>query len=339
MDRSSIERRRHQRGIMVMLSLTLFIIIVFIISMNIGQIRLSPSEVWQTLIGEGTRRQGLILFDFRLPQIVISIMVGAGLAVSGCILQGIMRNPLAEPGILGINAGAGLAVLIFVYFYPSSVFGSVFMMPLVALIGAGAAALLIFGIAHKKGEGISAIRLVLSGIGVAAGINACMIIISLRLDPQNYQLIYVWLAGSITGTNWTYVLAFLPWIVLIFPYVLYKAKVMNVLNLGDATALGLGAAVSKERTRLLVAAVALAGACVAVGGSIGFVGLIGPHLARRLVGPRHQLLLPTSMLCGALLLIVADTITRGISITIPTGIIVAIIGAPYFLYLLAKNHA
>ncbi|USB31902.1 iron ABC transporter permease [Paenibacillus sp. YPG26] len=335
---SQAESRRRTRGFTVMLGLAILILIMFLISMNLGQIRLTPSEIVQTLIGQGTPKQNLILFEFRLPQIIISVLVGAGLALSGCLLQGVTGNPLAEPGILGINAGAGLAVIIFVYFYPAELLGSVYLMPLLALAGAAASAALIYYLAYKKGEGLSAIRLVLSGIGIAAGINAFTIVITLKLDPQNHQLIYTWLAGSIRGTDWNYVLSFIPWLLVLIPYCLYKAKVLNVLTLGDPAAMGLGTAVNKERPRLMAAAVVLAGVCVAVGGAISFVGLICPHLARRLVGPKHEYLLPASMLCGGLLMLVADAITRVLvnSASIPIGVVVAVIGAPYFLYLLAK---
>ncbi|MNI33127.1 Iron-uptake system permease protein FeuC [compost metagenome] len=200
-------------------------------------------------------------------------------------------------------------------------------------------ATLIYVLAYKKNEGLSPTRLILVGIAVAAGISALMIVLTLKLDPQNYQFVAIWLAGSIWGTNWKFVLALLPWLLVLLPYAFYKARVLNVLNLGEQVATGLGTKVEGERVRMLAVAVGLAGSCVAVGGAIGFVGLIGPHLARRLVGPKHQFLLPASALAGALLLIVSDTIGRSILQTseIPTGIVVAIIGAPYFLYLLAKS--
>lgn len=337
----SVHRRRRNRGITVMIVIGVLIILAFIVSMNIGYIRLSPLEVTKTLFGMGTDKQSLILFDFRLPRIVISVLVGAGLAVSGCILQGVSRNALADPGILGINAGAGLMVMLFISFYPSTSAAPVYLLPVLALIGAGLTALLIYTLAYKRHEGLSPTRLVLTGIAVAAGISAAMIVLTLRLDPNKYQFVATWLAGSIWGTNWKFVLALLPWIAVLLPFVFYKARVMNVLNLGEQTATGLGAPVEKERLMLLAAAVGLAGSSVAVSGGIGFVGLIGPHLARQLVGPKHQQLLPASALAGGLLMIVADTIGRLIlqPSEIPTGIVVAVIGAPYFLYLLAKSRA
>ncbi|MFD3257616.1 FecCD family ABC transporter permease [Paenibacillus lentus] len=337
---SSSNKRRMKRGVVVMTILGILIISAFIVSMNTGYIRLSPLDVVKTLFGMGTEKQSLILFQFRLPRIVISVLIGAGLAVSGCILQGISRNALADPGILGINAGAGLMVMLYVSFYPTTSAGSIFLLPVLALVGAGFTAALIYVLSYKRNEGISPTRLILTGIGVAAGISAAMIVLTLKLDPNKYQFVATWLAGSIWGSNWKFVLALLPWIVILLPYVFYKARVMNVLNLGENTATGLGAPVEKERLLLLAAAVGLAGSSVAVSGGIGFVGLIGPHLARRLVGPKHQLLLPTSALIGALLVVVADTIGRWIlqPSEIPTGIVVAVIGAPYFLYLLTKTR-
>lgn len=335
------EKKRRTRGITVMSVLAILIIVLFIVSMNTGFMRLTPMEVLHTLLGDGTRQQKLILFDFRLPRIVISLLVGAGFAVSGCILQSLSRNALAEPATLGISAGAGFAVIIFISFFPATTSAPVFVLPLLALGGAGLTAALIYILAYRREDGLSPTRLILIGIAVAAGINACQLVLALRLDPNHYQFVATWIAGKIWGGDWKFVLALLPWIVILLPYSFYKARILNVLNLGDQTSLGLGMRLEKERLLLLVTAVALAGACVAVSGGIGFVGLIAPHLARRLVGPRHQVLLPASALTGALLMITADTIGRWIlqPAEVPTGIVVAIIGAPYFLYLLAKSKA
>lgn len=338
---NSFDSSRHKRGLLVMLVLTLLIVIVFIISVNTGYIRLTPLDLLKTLFGKGTAKQELILFDFRLPRIVISILIGAGLAVSGAVMQGVFRNALADPGILGINAGAGLMVMLLISFYPTTSAAPVFLLPIVAFVGAACTAALIYALAYKRHQGISPIRLLLTGVALAAGVSAAMIVLTLRLDPDKYQFVATWLAGSIWGTSWKFVLSLLPWIVILLPYVIYKARVLNVLNLGEQTATGLGAAVTKEQFRLLAAAVGLAAASVAVSGGIGFVGLVGPHLARRLAGPKHQLMLPASALLGSLLVITADTIGRWIlqPSEIPTGIVVAVIGAPYFLYLLARTKS
>jgi len=328
------KRWQNSRGMTVLIILAVLIFIVLLISMNTGYVKLTPIEVIRTFFGGGTDRQHLILFQFRLPRIVISILVGMGLSVSGCILQGVTRNGLAEPGLLGINAGAGLAVLTYIMYFPPTQQTPVFLLPLLAFGGAAIAALVIYALAFKKNEGISPFRLILTGIAIAAAIHAATVAITLQLSPEKFKFVERWNAGSIWGASWNFVYALLPWIIVLVPYAIYKARTLNVLSLGDQLAKGLGTRVEKERIRLLGVAVALAGASVAVSGGIAFVGLIAPHLARRLVGSRHEILLPVSALSGALLLILADTLARPSEI--PTGIVVAVIGAPYFLYLLAR---
>lgn len=336
---SVTEQRRRKRAAIVMTILGILIVSAFIISMNTGYIRLSPLDVVRTLFGAGTVKQELILFDFRLPRIVISVIIGAGFAVSGCILQGLFRNPLADPGLLGINSGAGLMVVLYVSFFPNLKLTNVFIMPVLAFGGAAATAAIIYILSSKRYQGMIPTRMILVGIAVQAGINALMIVLTLALDPEQFQQVSVWLAGSIWGASWKYVLAVLPWLIVLIPFAMYKARTLNVLNLGDQMATGLGTQLGRDRLWLLGAAVGLAGSCVAVGGGIAFVGLIGPHLARRLVGPQHQILIPASALTGGLIVIIADTIVRAISTTsIPTGIAVAVIGAPYFLYLLSRTR-
>ncbi len=307
-----------------------------------GYIRIAPVDVVKIFIGLGTDKDKLVLFDFRLPRMVIAILIGAGLAISGAILQGISQNGLADPGILGVNAGAGLFIVVFIFFFQGSTSSlgtfSIFVMPLAALTGGLLAAFLIYTIAWKKG--VTPTRLILVGIGVNAAFGAALLIFQMKMNPRDFMQATIWLSGSIWGTNWKFVLAILPWILILIPVVIYKARYLNVLSLGDSTATGLGTAVEKERRKLLILAVALAGACVSVGGGIAFLGLVAPHLARRIVGPKHQILLPTTALMGALLLLVADTIGRNIlsPSEVPVGIVVSILGAPYFIYLLMKTN-
>ena len=281
-------RKDRKRKIITLSVLAALIVLVFLISMNTGVIRLSPLEVIKTLFGSGTDKQELVLFEFRLPRIVISLLIGAGLAISGCVMQGISRNELADPGILGINAGAGLMVMLFISFFPSTSEAPVYLLPVLALIGASLSAALICVLAYKKNQGFKPTGLLLTGIALSAGISAAMIVLTLRLSPEKYQFVATWLAGSIWGSSWKFVLALLPWILVLLPFVMYKAQVMNVLNLGESMATGLGASVTREQLKLLAAAVGLAASCVAVSGGIGFVGLIAPHLSRRLVGAKHQ---------------------------------------------------
>ncbi|WP_107942034.1 FecCD family ABC transporter permease [Metasolibacillus fluoroglycofenilyticus] len=331
------QKKIRKKNLAILITLVVLIIITFVISMNTGVIKLTPLEVFRTLFGQGDAQQQLILFEFRLPRIVLAVLVGISLAVSGAILQGISRNALADPGILGINAGAGLAVMLFVSFFSTTKAAPVYLLPVLAFIGSGLTAIVIYTLSYKRHEGITPMRLILTGIAVAAGISSMMIVLTLRLTPENYQFIATWLAGSIWGSNWKFVLSLLPWLIVLLPFVYSKSRVLNVLNLGELTAVGLGASIEKERRLLLAASVGLAGASVSVSGGIGFVGLVAPHLARQLVGAKHQFLLPAAALLGGLLVLMADTIGRSIfePSEIPAGIVVAVLGAPYFLYLLA----
>ncbi len=333
------ERAKQLRGYTVLTISTVLVITFFVISMNIGYIHLTCAEMLEILLGFGTVKQNLVLLDLRLPRIMIALFVGAALSLSGCILQGVSRNPLADPGILGINAGGGMAVVLFITFYPIQAGVSVFLLPFIAFIGASLAAGLIYVLAYRHNQGLSGVSLVLVGIAVTAGLSAAMIIFTIRMNPNDYHFISVWLAGSIWGSNWSFVLALIPWLLVLIPFTFYKAPVLNVLGLGDQIAIGVGVALEKERFALLAAAVGLASSCAAVSGAIGFVGLIGPHLARQLVGNRHQLLIPASALVGSLLFVVADIVARVLfqPSEIPTGIVIAVIGTPYFLYLLAKS--
>lgn len=325
----------------IIVTLIILILAMCFVSLSTGVIQIAPADVIKTIFNNGTARQELILFDFRLPGIVLALLIGAGLAVSGVILQGITQNELADPGILGINTGAGLAVVLFLYFFKGQIDVSsslsIFMMPIAALVGAIVAALIIYALAWKKG--VNPIRLVLVGIGVNAGFAAILTIFQLKMDPQNFRQATVWLSGDIWNASWSFVFALLPWMFILIPIALHKAHSLNVLNLGDDVAAALGTTVETERRLLLFIAVALAGASVAAGGGIAFLGLVVPHIARKLMGPLHQYIIPISTLIGALLLMVSDTIGKNLlaPTQIPVGIIVALLSAPYFVYLLIRT--
>ncbi len=323
------------------LALFLAIIVTLVLSLNLGVIRISPLEIFRTVTGNGDAQNEMVLFQFRLPRMTIALLIGAGMAVSGALLQSVTRNELADPGIIGINAGAGFAVVLYIFLFEGSTVVSdslsIYMMPLSALIGAITAAVLIYAISWKNG--VSPIRLILVGIGINSAFAALIIIFQLKMDPDDFTRATVWLSGNISGTDWSYVLALLPWILLFVPLAIYKGKSLNTLYLGEDVAQGLGTKVERERMTVLFIAVALAGASVAVGGGIAFLGLVVPHLSKKLVGPTHERFLPIAALMGALLLVVADTIGRNILAPseIPVGLIVSIIGGSYFIYLLMKT--
>lgn len=318
------------------------IFITIIISIHTGQIKMPIRDVLATLTGNGTSSQELTIFQFRLPRICMALLVGMGISISGAILQGISQNPLADPGIIGINSGASFTVVLYMFFFQGTVFFngwlSIFLMPLIALFGAFFAAFLIYILSFKNGK-ITPIRLLLVGIGINAAFNAGLIIFQMKMEPQDFTRAIVWLSGSIWGTNWIFVLALLPWIVILIPWAIYKSRILDIIQLGEPIAIGVGVDVAKEQRILLIIAVTLAGVSVSVGGGITFLGLITPHIARRLVGGNHARLLPLTAVLGALLLLFADTIGRVIMapMELPVGIVVSILGAPYFIYLLVKN--
>jgi iron complex transport system permease protein len=334
------EKLKQKRFSFMIGLLAILILILFIFSLNMGVVRIGPMDVFKTLVGMGTPRDELVLVDFRLPRMLLALVIGAALAVSGAILQGVSKNDLADPGILGINSGAGFAVILFIYFFQGSMNSvstvGIFLMPLFALMGAVAAAFIIYILAWKRG--IDPVRLILVGIGVNSGFAAVIIIFQLKMNPQDFMQAAVWLSGDIWGANWKFVSIICPLILLLLPFAFYKSHVLNLLNLGDQVAKGLGIRVERERRLLLLVAVALAGFGVAAGGGIAFLGLVAPHISKRIMGPKHQMFLPVTALLGSLLLLLADTIGKNIlaPTEIPVGIVVAILSAPYFIYLLMK---
>lgn len=315
--------------------------IVFLISMNTGFMKLGVGETLKTLVGFGNEEQKLILFHFRLPRIVISILVGIGLSLSGCVIQGISKNPLAEPGLLGINAGAGLIVVIYLIFLGENSMLSMFTLPLLAFVGG----LTIFGIiillSTEKDGKLHPTIFLLSGVAIQTGVMALTTILVLKLDDTKYDFVAMWQSGSIWASNWKYILVLLPWVIGGTFYLMKKSKVLDLMNLDDEVSLSLGLSLEKERKHLMFCAVALAASCVSVSGNIGFIGLLAPQLSKKLVGGDHRVLLPTTAVIGGLIVLVADTVGRSIiqPLEVPTGIVVAIVGAPYFIYLLCRKRS
>lgn len=333
-------KKKKYKRTMVMIFLA--IVAVFLISLNTGEIRISPMDTFKTFFGLGSEMDALVLFEFRLPRMVIALLVGASIAVSGAIWQGVSQNGLADPGILGVNAGAGFAVVLFIFAFQGSMSNlgdfTIFVLPLFAFVGAAFAAFLIYVLAWKKG--ITPVRLILTGIGINAAFSAAIVVIQLKMSPNDFNQAIVWLSGSIWGSSWTYVLSVVPWMLIFLVLAMVRARYLNIMNLGDQISYGLGISVHKERSFLMLIAVALAGASVAVAGSISFLGLAAPHLARKLVGPKHQGMIPASAMIGALLLLLADTLGRVILAPseVPVGLVVSALGAPYFIYLLMKTN-
>lgn len=323
--------------------LTILIIITILTSLNMGSLAIEPLDVIKTLIGQGSKSHEIAIFKLRLPRIVIAILVGTALSIAGTILQGVTKNDLADSGILGINSGSALFVVIYIYLMNGNVYDgvsniTVFTMPIVALLGAMFGAFLIYILAWKNG--INSSRLLLVGIGINVAFTSLLTIFQLRFTTQEFNRVMAWTSGSIWGSSWKYVLAILPFILIFTLLTIYKARYLDALILGDEVATGLGIEVEKERRKLIIFSVILAGVATSVAGSIAFLGLVSPHIARKLVGPKHKSLIPTAALVGTLILLVGDTIARNIiaPMELPVGIIVAIIGVPYFIYLMLTTE-
>ncbi|CEO25715.1 FecCD family ABC transporter permease [Paraclostridium sordellii] len=337
-----ISINKNKKFTLVVGILVILIITTFLVSLNTGSLAIAPSDVIKTLIGQGSKSQEIAIFKLRLPRIVIGILVGTALAIAGTILQGVTKNDLADSGILGINSGAALFVVVYIFIMNGNVYDgisnmTIFTMPLVALIGAIFGAFLIYILAWKNG--INSSRLLLIGIGINVAFTSILTIFQLKFTTQEFNRVMAWTSGSIWGASWKYVLAILPFILIFVILTIYKSRYLDALNLGDEVATGLGVEVEKERRKLIIYAVILAGVATSVAGSIAFLGLIAPHIARKLVGPKHKNLIPTAALVGSLILLVGDTIARNIiaPMELPVGIVVSIIGVPYFIYLMLAD--
>ncbi|BCB02724.1 FecCD family ABC transporter permease [Bacillus sp. KH172YL63] len=323
----------------LLIALFILIITTAFVSIGLGYSSVSYDRLLPTLLGEGTFKEEFILFSIRLPRIIITILAGMALSLSGSILQGITRNDLADPGIIGINAGAGVSIAVFFLFFPIDAASFAYALPLVAFGGALVTACLIYVFSYSKRNGIQPVRLVLIGVGFSMALSGLMIILISSAERAKVDFIAKWLAGNIWGTDWPFIWAILPWLLILIPLALYKAQMLNVLGLSEPVSIGVGVSINRERFIMLLVAVALAASAVSVTGGIAFIGLMAPHMAKALVGPRNQLFIPVAILLGGWLLLLADTIGRNILEPdgIPAGIMIALIGAPYFMYLLLKK--
>ena len=312
-------------------------------SMSIGKYHIAIPDIVKTLFGYGTSMQTTVIRSIRLPRILVAVFVGAALSTSGCILQTVTKNELAEPGIIGLNAGSSLAVILLItsggaFYYQKISNLTIFLMPFISIIGALAAALLIYGLAYKKKK-VAPTRLILTGIGVNAGINAIITVYQLNMSKGDYNQALTWISGSLWGTNWSYFYFLAPITILVIVLTMYKNKILDVLDLGDELATGLGVAVEKERRILLIYAVVLAAVATSVAGNISFLGLLGPHIAKKICGPVHRRQIPIAAGISAIIIVVADMISKNLfsPLELPVGIAISIIGVPYFVYLMVRE--
>lgn len=306
----------------------------FLASVRFGAARIGTWEVISAFTSYDGSEDDLIIRTLRVPRALVAALVGAALAVSGAIIQGLTRNPLAEPGILGIEAGAALAVVGSVFLFGAS---SLTTYALFAFVGAALAAVVVYALG-TLGGGMSPMKLVVAGAAMAALLSSLTTAV-LILNQRTLEEIRFWLAGSVAGRDLNLLLQVLPYVGsgLLLAFVL--GRQITTLTLGEDVATGLGQRTGWVKAGSAVAVVLLAGSAVAIAGPIGFVGLVIPHVARFIVGVDYRWILPYSALLGAVLLVVADIVARVVlrPQELPVGVMTALVGAPFFIYLARKR--
>ena len=307
-----------------------------------GSYKVTPLEVLNTLIGKGTKLQNTAILTIRLPRLLVGMFVAIALSTAGSILQTITKNDLADTGIIGINAGASVAAVLFITYSTGAYYSelgrlSIFALPFMAIVGAGITSLVIYMMSSRGG--IRPKRLLLIGIGLNAALNAFITFFTFRGGVGDYNRVLVWTSGSLWGSGWSYAKVIIPIVTIMFIIVLLNHKKLDVLNLSDELAISLGLNIEKERKKFLSYAVILAGTATAFAGNIGFLGLISPHIAKKLVGPYHKNFMVISAMISIIIILVADAVSRNLfsPIEIPVGITVSIFGVPYFIYLMMKE--
>ncbi|MEI5905881.1 iron ABC transporter permease [Bacillus spongiae] len=303
-------------------------------SVSVGASSITFSEVIQSLLNNGHSKEEMIIRSIRLPRAILGALIGANLAIAGALMQALTRNPLASPQIFGVNAGASLLVVAFIIFFPNIQPSSLVY---AAFIGSALGGGIVYTMASIGGN-LSPVRLALAGMSIHlffSSITEGLI----YFNEQSTETVLYWLAGSIDGSQWADVTIILPWTLTGIIMAIIFSRSTTIFNLGEDIAKGLGQKIGFIRVVLGSTVVLLAGASVAVAGPIGFIGLMIPHIVRRFVGVDYRYIIPFSALFGAILLVSADVLSRFISYPFesPVGIVTALMGAPFFLYLARKG--
>lgn len=321
-------------------SLLLLLAVVIYLSLSVGYSRSSLTDLAQLLVGQGDQAQNFIITSIRLPRVLACLIGGGSLALAGSLLQTLTRNPLADSGILGINAGAGLVMTIMIGLATDSSIETTSSLPIFAMLGGAGAILLVYLMSLQKNRSFNPNRLIITGVGVSSMLSGIMVAILSLTDDNKMTSIISWLSGKITGNDWTSLAIFSPFLILLWLLTLSRSRSLNIMALNEQTALALGLRLQKERLITLGFATALASLSVVLVGNITFLGLVAGHISRRLLGSQHQACLPASLLIGMILLTSSDTVGRLLLVGtgIPTGIIVSLLGAPYFLYLMLREN-
>ncbi|SEO67044.1 iron ABC transporter permease [Paenibacillus sp. OV219] len=297
-----------------------------------GAIAIPARDVWTSLLHSSDTEARQIVWNLRLPRVLTGMLAGICLAISGAFLQGVFRNPLADPGIIGVSSGGGLAAVVIMILFPEHIA----YLPISAFLGALAAASIVYSLAWKGGA--SPIRLILAGVAVNSLLGAAMTALMI-LNSEKVQSVLPWMSGSLNGRSWPHFNTLLPYTIVGLIASLFLIKTANLLVLGDDAAKLLGSRVEKGRLLIILLSTFLAGAAISIVGMVGFVGLVVPHIVRLIVGNDYRIFLPISAIGGGALIVAADTAARSWfdPIEFPVGILLALLGAPFFLYLLRRG--
>ncbi|GAF39570.1 ferrichrome transport system permease protein FhuG [Agrilactobacillus composti DSM 18527 = JCM 14202] len=329
MSRAKLRRR----FMLWVVALCLLTVTIAVINISLGEMHLSPQQLLKALLGQANRQDELVLWQFRAPGVAMSVIVGAALALSGAIFQRLTGNDLADSSILGINAGASFGAVLFL---AASQIGlqlsETVGLPIFALIGAGITALLVFNIS----QGQSPLGLLLGGVAVGTLLNGLILLIQLQVSQEDFEKVIVWISGSFWNLDWSYIGLLAGAFVVVFAGGLLSLHNSDLLTLGHRGAASLGLEYDKKRRQLMIFGILLAAIGVAGGGAIGFVGLMAPHIAQRLVGSKGRYYLPLTMFIGVDLLMIADVVAANLFAPsqLPVGLVVAMITVPYFIVLM-----
>ena len=347
---SGLVAGRRRIGLVALAGLSIACLLLAVVAIGQGAIAISPGRVtailWARLAGDDTvfeGRDALVVLNIRLPRVLLGLLVGAGLAVSGALMQGLFRNPLADPGLVGVSAGAGLAAAATIVLGDRFLAGTLMKLPFAALpfgafCGGLVSTLVLYLIATREGR-TSVATMLLAGVALGALSGALTGLLAYLSDDRQLRDLTFWSLGSLGGASWSKLSAVAPIILPLLLAMPLLARGLNGLMLGEAEAYHLGIPVQRIKALAILLVALAVGASVASAGLIGFIGIVVPHLIRLSVGPDHRLLLPLSALGGAILLVAADIVARLIvaPAELPIGIVTAAIGAPFFLWLLLRR--
>ncbi len=309
-------------------------VVMFVVSIAFGAADISVKDTVLALVSSTTNDSILVIREIRLPRELAAVLVGAALAVSGAIMQGMTRNPLADPGLLGLTAGANAALAITLAFIPAA---NYFGIMIACFIGATVGALLVFGLGSAKKGGFSPFRIVLAGAAISAFLSALAEGIGIYFNIS--KDVSMWTAGGLIGTTWGQLKVISPFIGVSLVIALVLARQLSILSLSEEAAIGLGQKTMQTKIFLFIAITLLAGAAVALAGNMAFVGLLVPHIVRAIVGVDYRHIIPMSAIVGAIFMLFADLLGRTINAPFetPVAAIVAMLGLPFFLLIVRKG--